>query len=232
MKKYLLSIVFIVSSSGAFAENTFTGFDLGLGFAMQSVNSGSGTQTHPNETINGQTYKSAPEQFGSTQKISSNANFNIGYNFPISQSFIVGLQAALQPITSGSIQAQKNPGTPTNLQNKSRYDFSVLPGLLINPDNMVYSKVGYSYTKENVSNADGSWATTLNYSGYVVGLGIKSFTLGNLVGLKNLYGFAEYNYANYGGQSYSVVNSNGRPTNSSNISLSSNTGLLGIGYIF
>ncbi|QWD02595.1 hypothetical protein G6723_02165 [Polynucleobacter paneuropaeus] len=83
-----------------------------------------------------------------------------------------------------------------------------------------------------MNNADGSWATTLNYSGYVAGLGVKSFSLGNLVGLKNLYGFAEYNYASYGSQAYSVVNSNGRTTNSSNISLNSSTGLLGVGYIF
>lgn len=232
MKNYILGIASLAISSGVFAENSFTGLDLGAGFALQTVTTGSGQQTHPNETINGQTYASVPEQFGSTKKTSGNANFNIGYNFAITDHYILGVQAALQPITSGGIQVQKNPGSLTDFQNKSRYDFSLLPGMLINPDNLIYGKVGYSYTKENVSNADGSWATTLNYSGYVLGLGVKSFALGNLVGLKNLYGFAEYNYASYGSQSYSVVNSNGRPTNSSNISLNSSTGLLGIGYVF
>ncbi|MBU3605328.1 outer membrane beta-barrel protein [Polynucleobacter sp. MWH-Creno-3A4] len=224
MKKYLLCFASLVVSSSVLAQNSFTGLDLGVGFALQAVNTGSGTQQHNDGSV--------PEQFGSTQKTSANANFNVGYNFPVSQSFILGLQAALQPITSGGIQVQKNPGTPTDFQNKSRYDFSVLPGFLIDPDNMIYGKVGYSYTKENVNNADGSWATTLNYSGYVLGLGVKSFAVGNLVGLKNLYGFAEYNYAGYGAKSYSVVNSNGRSTYSSNISLNSSTGLLGIGYIF
>ena len=225
-KQYIvLSIISLVASTSSFAQNSFAGLDLGLGFALQGVNTGSGTQQHPGGL-------SEPEQFGSSNKTSANANFNIGYNFPISKSYILGVQAALQPITSGGIQVQKNPGTPTDFQNKSRYDFSFLPGVLIDPDNLIYGKVGYSYTKENVNNADGSWATTLNYSGYVLGLGVKSFALGNLVGVKNLYGFAEYNYAGYGSQSYSVVNSSGRSTYSSNISLNSSTGLLGVGYVF
>ena len=232
MKKIILCIASLLLSTSTFAQSSFAGLDLGLGFAMQAVNTGSGTQTHPNVTINGQTYASVPEQFGSTQKTSGNANFNIGYNFAISENYILGLQAALQPISSGGIQVQKNPGNPTDFQNKSRYDFSILPGILINPDNLLYGKIGYSFTKENINNSNDSWNTTLNYSGYVVGLGVKSFSLGNLVGLKSLYGFAEYNYASYGSQSYSVVNSNGLPTNSSNISLSSSTGLLGIGYVF
>jgi hypothetical protein len=232
MKNYIFCIASLIISSSAFAENSFTGLDLGVGFALQTVNTGSGQQMHPNEIINGQTYGSVPEQFGSTNKTSGNANFNIGYNFAISDNYILGVQAALQPITSGGIQVKKNPGSLTDFHNKSRYDFSVLPGVLLDSNNLLYGKVGYSYTKENVNNADGSWATTLNYSGYVLGLGVKSFTLGNLVGLKNLYGFAEYNYAGYGSQSYSVVNSNGRLTYSSNISLNSSTGLLGVGYIF
>ena len=227
MKKQfiVMSVISLLASTSSFAQHSFTGLDLGLGCALQSVNTGSGTQQHPGG-------RAEPEQFGSTNKTSANANFNIGYNFPMSKNYILGFQAALQPITSSGVQVQKNPGTPTNFQNQSRYDFSILPGILINSDNLIYGKVGYSLTKENVNNADGSWATTLNYSGYVLGLGIKSFALGNLVGVKNLYGFAEYNYASYGGQSYSVVNSNGRSTYSSNISLNSSTGLLGIGYIF
>lgn len=221
----VMSAISLMVSASAFAQHSFTGLDLGLGFALQGVNTGSGTQQHPGGT-------SEPEQFGSSNKTSANVNFNIGYNFPISQDFILGVQAALQPITSGSTQVQKNPGSPTDFQNQSRYDFSVLPGILINPNNLIYGKVGYSYTKENVNNADGAWSTTLNYSGYVLGLGVKSFAVGNLVGVKNLYGFAEYNYASYGSQSYSVVNSNGRSTYSSNISFNSSTGLLGVGYIF
>jgi hypothetical protein len=232
MKNYILCTALLAISSCAFAQSSFTGLDLGVSFALQTVNTGSGSQSHPDITIGGQTYRSVPEQFGSTQKTSGNASFNIGYNFGISDNYILGIQAALQPITSGGIQVQKNPGTLTDFQNKSRYDFSVLPGVLLDSNNLLYGKVGYSYTKENVNNADGSWATTLNYNGYTLGLGVKSFTLGNLVGLKNLYGFAEYNYASYGSQYYSVVNSNGRPTYSSNISLSSSTGLLGVGYIF
>ena len=227
MKKQfiVLSVISLVASTNAFAQNSFTGLDLSLGFALQAVKTGNGTQQHTDGT-------SVPEQFGSTNKTSANANFNVGYNFPITESFILGVQAALQPITSGGIQVQKNPGTPTNFQNQSRYDLSILPGILINPDNLIYGKVGYSQTKENVNNADGTWATTLNYSGYVLGLGVKSFVLGNLLGVKNLYGFAEYNYASYGSQSYSVVNSKGRSIYSSNISLNSSTGLLGVGYIF
>lgn len=227
MKKQfiVLSVISLVASTNASAQNSFTGLDLGLGFALQAVKTGNGTQQHTDGA-------SGPEQFGSTNKTSANANFNVGYNFPITESFILGVQAALQPIASGGIQVQKNPGTPTDFQNQSRYDFSFLPGVLINPNNLIYGKIGYSYTKENVNNANDSWATTLNYSGYVLGLGVKSFVLGNLVGVKNLYGFAEYNYASYGSQSYSVVNSNGRSTYSSNISLNSSTGLLGVGYIF
>lgn len=185
MKKQFVVISFIslVLSTSAFAQNSFTGLDLGVSFALQTVNTGSGTQQHPGA-------RSEPEQFGSTQKTSSNVNFNIGYNFLISPSFILGVQAALQPMTSSSIQVQKNPGTPTDFQNQSRYDFSILPGFLIDPDNLIYGKVGYSNTKENVKNADGSWTSTLNYNGYVLGLGLKTFTLGNLVGVKNLYGFA------------------------------------------
>jgi hypothetical protein len=223
MKKLFLFLGALTLSINAIAQSSFSGLDLGVGFAIQGVGTGSGSQTN-----NGGAF----EQFGSTNKTSANANFNIGYNWAVADRFILGLQASLQPITSGGTQVQKVPGTLTYFQNNSRYDFSFLPGLLLNSDTLLYGKIGYSFTKENVGNVDGAWNTNLNYSGYVAGVGIKSFGLGNLVGIQNLYGFAEYNHAGYGNQGYSVINTSGNSVVSSGIGLNSNTGLIGLGYIF
>jgi hypothetical protein len=223
MKRQLFVLATTLFATSAMAQNSFSGLDLGLGFALQNVATGSGTQANSS---------GSSARFGTTAKTSANANFNVGYNFQIADSFILGIQASLQPITSGAIQVQKIPGSPTEFQNNSRYDFSLLPGVLINPNNLLYGKVGYSYNKENVRNANGAWGTTLNYGGYVLGAGVKSFSLGHLLGAKNLYGFVEYNYAGYSGKGYSVINTTGNTVVSSSISLNSNTGLIGVGYIF
>jgi hypothetical protein len=223
MKRELLAFAASFISTAAMAQNSFSGIDLSLGFALQNVTTGSGNQTNSSGST---------ASFDQTAKTSANGNLNIGYNFQINDSLILGLQASLQPVTSGAIQVQKVPGTPTEFQNNARFDFSILPGVLINPDNLLYGKVGYSYNKENVRNANGAWGTTLKYEGYVLGAGVKSFSLGNLLGVKNLYAFAEYNYAGYGNKGYSVINTSGNSVVSSGIKLNSSSGLVGLGYIF
>jgi hypothetical protein len=223
MRRLLLALVVPFFAASAMAESAFNGLDLGVGFALQNVATGSGTHTNAG---------GAPATFDTTSKTSGNVNFNVGYNFEITDHFLLGAQASLQPFSSESVEVQKVPGTATEFQNNSRYDFSILPGVLLNPNNLLYGKVGYSYNQENVRNANGAWATRLDYSGYVLGMGIKSFSWGHFLGVNNLYVFAEYNYAGYGSKGYSTVNTTGNTVFSSGISLHSSTGLVGFGYVF
>jgi len=47
MKKQfiLMSVISLLVNTSAFAQHSFTGLDLGLGFALQTVNTGSGWPT-------------------------------------------------------------------------------------------------------------------------------------------------------------------------------------------
>lgn len=199
------------------------GFDLGVGLAIQSFNYGAGSQTNDGSSV---------ETFDASSGVGLNAVFNAGYNFMLpANHWVLGVQAAFQPLHVATT-TQKNPGTLTQEKVSNRYEFSVLPGYLITSDTVVYGKIGYSLANEHIDNKDGAWNTTLHYKGYTAGFGVKSFVLGNMMRVKNLYTFAEYNYAGYGGERYAVINTGGHSVVSSNLKLHANEGVLGVGYVF
>lgn len=222
MKKLLLAAVLTALTSTAFAEG-FEGLDISAGVSDQHINFGGGSQTN-----NGGSF----EVFNDVGKTNVNGNFNFGYNLKYQDKFILGVQASLQPISSDTAYVQKTPGTVSSNKLDSRYDLSFLPGYLITPETLVYGKIGYSYAKRDIANVNGAWSSSLNYNGYVVGLGLKSFELGELVNLHHLYGFAEINYADYGKQIYSVVNTSGASVVSSSLKMDMTTGIVGIGFVF
>ena len=200
-----------VQATAAPSGSNFQGVDLGAGLAVQNSDVYAGG-FHYNDGYTGR------ESFAfNTTNI--NANFNAGVNFQVDPQVIIGLQAALQPIGSGI--------HGSNGQIDQRYDFSILPGFLITPDTLVYGKVGYSFATgsggPNVGNVGGS---SVNLNGFVVGAGVKSFVY-PLIPVKNLYGFAEYNYAGYDAGKLNVDHAGDFP-----VSVNTNSGIIGVGYVF
>lgn len=95
MRRLLLALVVPFFAASAMAESAFNGLDLGVGFALQNVATGSGTHTNAG---------GAPATFDTTSKTSGNVNFNVGYNFEITDHFLLGAQASLQPFSSESVE--------------------------------------------------------------------------------------------------------------------------------
>lgn len=222
IKKIALGVVLGLATSAAMADG-FNGIDGSAALAIQNYNYGGGSQTNNGASL---------ETFSAVNKTAPNGSFSIGYNFKMSQKFLIGIQTLFQPISTSNADAQKVPGTMTSNNIDLRVDVSVLPGMMVTDNTMLYGKVGYSYAKRDMADADGSWSDDLNYSGVVVGLGVKSLALGKLMGNLPLYAFAEVNYAYYGSEKYSVMNTFGHSVDSTNLGLSSTTGLVGVGYIF
>jgi opacity protein-like surface antigen len=125
------------------------------------------------------------------------ASISAGYTLAISGPWNLGLAATIAPGTSPSanyavlistpIGTTTGPGT-YNVANI--YSITVQPGYAIDKEKLVYAKVGYTGATANTdSESFGKASSTL--SGYALGLGYKQVISGSL------YGYAEFNYANY-----------------------------------
>ena len=213
----------LVLTSGLAMADGFDGLDLGVAFGIQNVNYGGGYQLN--------SYGPA-EFFHSVNDTDGTLNLDIGYNFRTGDKFYTGIVANLQPIDSTIVYAQKIPGTLTKNLMTSRYDLSLLQGYLLNPESLIYGKIGYSHASRKLSDPYQAWQAQLGYNGYVLGLGIKTESLGRFIGYNRFYGFVEYNFSQYGNQHYKATNPYRLTVVSSDLGLYANTGLIGIGYVF
>lgn len=215
-------IMLLVAAQPAMAAS-FNGPDLAIALAVQGQIYGGGE--HTNNGINGVPFRTA-------SKTEVNANFLLGYNFRATDSLVLGVQAALQPFSTGDKLTLKQAGTLSVNKMTGRYDVSFLPGVLLSETTLLYGKIGYSLAERNVSNLNGAWSDTLEQYGYVLGAGAKTTELGKLIGNDGIYGFAEFNYANYNKEGYRTYNSSGNLVASSPLGLMSKTALIGVGYSF
>ena len=231
MKNTLIKLA-AVATLGAplavFAQaKSFEGFygeaGLGYGSFSSSFSGGALTGNGPNAGYNG-TY-SIPDLKIKTLIGSIGA----GYNFALSNQYILGIGASYSPSrsssgstpvsVSGVVQNQPAYGAVQNI-----YSVYLSPGYAIDDKSLVYAKVGYTGSTavfaETVPN--------VNLTGYVLGLGFKKM-IDN-----NLYGYIEGKYASYGSKDLEPTAFSGSPylTNTGSMSAKGMDVIVGIGYKF
>ena len=122
----------------------------------------------------------------------------LGYHYPVSSGFLLGIGAELSPIPGQSISVGGatigNTSIPAaTFQLNNSYNLFASLMFPVDKSAAFYGKVGY-----NKANASfGPNADSLGYAGYSFGLGYKSYVSGNV------FAYIEANYVNYGNVSAS-----------------------------
>jgi len=151
-----------------------------------------------------------------------------GYNFALSNEFVLGVGGSYSPSRSAS--APSTVTLPTALGGTSTasgavqniYSLYLSPGYAISQDSLVYAKVGYTGATAVFSGSP----PNVNLNGYVLGLGFKkTFD-------KNLYGFVEGKYASFGSKDLDPNALSSAITNTGSMSAKGMDILIGVGYKF
>lgn len=160
------------------------------------------------------------------------ANIGIGYNFGVSDNYILGIGAALYPGHSRSVSTTSVTNLPSgaavshgtyNVSNI--FSFSLLPGYVINKSHLVYAKIGYTGSTLNANSPGNYPQQSTHVNGTVYGLGYKQLIT------ESVYFFGEGNYAVNREKAVSVVTDIGATVKST----ANATGydfILGVGYRF
>ena len=166
------------------------------------------------------------------------ANFGVGYNFGINESYVLGIGATYYPGASSAAPitvVTTLPGAPytsgtsstTNgtYNVKNLYSIYLAPGYVIDKDKLAYAKVGYTAATIQAY-APGSFAnTTANLNGVALGLGYKQMVT------NSIYLMGEVNYAMFNSVSKTIITDGGNTVNTT----LKGTGLdllVGVGYRF
>ena len=208
----LLSALFVlgIASSNAQAQSAFTGFygQVGIGYENS-------TPSYSGGTLNNSTYAYSMSG-GTTNSFAGTAT--LGYYFPVSTTFLLGIGAEYSPLSGTSsnatvtIPALRYSETQT-IKKGDSYNIFVAPAYAIDKDRLAYAKVGYSNANYEIGGDNDV------YNGYSLGLGYRQIIQGSW------YGFAEVNYTSYGNQN---VATNASGTASFKVT----NALVGVGYKF
>lgn len=222
MKKLLVAAAVAGLVGTANAQSAFEGFYGQVGVGYESISpEGNGASVN----WGGTTYNFS-QSFD--QANSFNSTITAGYNFAVSKDFLLGIGAEYSPLNGSSANysfSNASAGTVSGSYKKlNSYNLFLSPTVVIDKDKAAYFKVGYTGAAIK-DNADGS---TVNYTGYSLGLGYKQIISGGL------YGFGEVNYANYGDKTQTQSGRSGSTNWSSTVSsgASSMNFMVGVGYRF
>jgi hypothetical protein len=227
MKKIASLLVFTgvatLTSMQVSAQSKFEGAYGQVGIGYESVSpSTSTTVTYGGTNI--------PTSIGLSNSNSFAGTATLGYYFPVTKDFLLGIGAEYSPIAgqkanySGSVLGTSLGNGSYNKENA--YNIFLSPATPIGKDGLLYGKVGY--TGATIKDTFGSSSANTNYTGYSLGLGYKQMIQGGL------YGFGEFNYMSYGNQTarssgtisgYTVTSSITSNANAYNL-------LVGLGYKF
>jgi len=211
MKYYLpLGLVIATLATPAFAQSVFTGFygQVGIGYENS-------TPSYSGGTLNNSTY-SYGISGGTTNSFAGTAT--IGYYFPVTGNFLLGIGAEYSPLSgvksnaTVTLPALKYSETQSVKKGDS-YNLFISPAYAIDKEKLAYAKVGYSNANYEIGGDNDT------YNGYSLGLGYRQIIQGSW------YGFAEVNYTSYGNQN---VATNASGTASFKVT----NALVGIGYKF
>jgi outer membrane immunogenic protein len=192
MKKLLVATAVVGLVGTANAQSAFEGFygQVGLGIQSLTPDLKNASLTNPSGTRYG---------FGTSADNTNSftGTATLGYNFSVSQTFLLGVGAEYTPIagqsgnynyTSSQLSPSSFPGT---FKFKNSYNIFLSPGIALDKESVLYGKIGYTGASVESTPSGGSSSTT-NYTGYSLGLGYKKIISGGL------YAFGEANYFSYG----------------------------------
>jgi outer membrane immunogenic protein len=219
-----LCIAFTVTES-CHAESNFSGsyVQSGIGYGVIDQNSRQNVLAGNNQPPLG------VGDLGNLKTIVGSIGF--GHNWDINSNFILGVGADFSP--SGSSHANftvnstvNQPASYGSTQFKNGKNFYLSPGYIANPDQVIYTKFGYTTVTALGSSHLLNASATLN--GYTAGIGYKQALS------SHLYALLEWKYIHfhsitsstsvpYGGSSL-IINSSGQPKG--------NDVIVGLGYKF
>jgi hypothetical protein len=194
----------------ALAQSVFTGFygQVGIGYENS-------TPSYSGGTLNNSTY-SYGISGGTTNSFAGTAT--IGYYFPVTGNFLLGIGAEYSPLSgvksnaTVTLPALKYSETQS-IKKGDSYNLFISPAYAIDKEKLAYAKVGYSSANYEIGGDNDT------YNGYSLGLGYRQIIQGSW------YGFAEVNYMSYGNQN---VATNASGTASFKVT----NALVGVGYKF
>ena len=209
-KSLAVAIGFVSLTTPALAQSVFTGFygQVGIGYENS-------TPSYSGGTLNNSAY-SYGISGGTTNSFAGTAT--IGYYFPVTGNFLLGIGAEYSPLSgvksnaTVTLPALKYSETQS-IKKGDSYNLFISPAYAIDKEKLAYAKVGYSSANYEIGGDNDT------YNGYSLGLGYRQIIQGSW------YGFAEVNYMSYGNQN---VATNASGTASFKVT----NALVGVGYKF
>ncbi len=210
IKTLIVGIGFISLTAPALAQSVFTGFygQVGIGYENS-------TPSYSGGTLNNSAY-SYGISGGTTNSFAGTAT--IGYYFPVTGNFLLGIGAEYSPLSGTSSNATVTVpalkySESQSIKKGDSYNLFISPAYAIDKAKLAYAKVGYSSANYEIGGGNDT------YNGYSLGLGYRQIIQGSW------YGFAEVNYFSYGNQN---VATNASGTASFKVT----NALVGVGYKF
>jgi hypothetical protein len=210
VKSLIVGIGFISLTASSFAQSVFEGFygQVGIGYENS-------TPSYSGGTLNNSAY-SYGISGGTTNSFAATAT--IGYYFPVTGNFLLGIGAEYSPLSGTSSNATVTIpalkySESQSIKKGNSYNLFISPAYAIDKEKLAYAKVGYSSANYEIGGDNDT------YNGYSLGLGYRQIIQGSW------YGFAEVNYMSYGNQN---VATNASGTASFKVT----NALVGVGYKF
>ena len=183
------------------------------------------------------TISSASIQAGGTRPVttqqdnlSSGINkIGLGYTFGIDDKYTLGIAASYSlgasSAANGSFWVSGAPSTAKwfKYQLKDVWSVTLNPGYAIDKDKLAYAKVGMTGNTMGINGQTANYQT-VNFTGYVLGLGYKQLVT------KSIYVLGEVNYAGISSKTATIQTSSG-PL-SGNVGGSGVDVMVGVGYKF
>lgn len=229
IRSYVYIFILCCFSSVAIAQNSkFSGPYTQFGVGYQSAS----------PSFSNTSLSAAGQSLTPTVSVSNASGFTgtitAGYNFFSGTPLLLGLGIEYSPFpTSNASASASYSGSVGTYQNSASVHINnslnifLAPGLALDQNKLLYGKVGYTGSSANGVNTD------FYMGGTSLGFGYKQ-----IIG-SGLYGFAEYNYVNYGSLNRSLSGTLKTPGNvsvpatlNSTVTATTTNLLFGLGYQF
>ena len=162
--------------------------------------------------------------------LSSGINkIGLGYTFGIDDKYTLGIAASYSlgasSAANGSFWVSGAPSTAKwfKYQIKDVWSVTLNPGYAIDKDKLAYAKVGMTGNTMGINGQTANYQT-VNFTGYVLGLGYKQLVT------KSIYVLGEVNYAGISSKTATIQTSSGPLTG--NVGGSGVDVMVGLGYKF
>ena len=229
IRSFVYSLILFGISSTALAQNSkFSGPYAQFGIGYQTAS----------PSFSNTSLSAAGQTLTPTVSVSNASGFTgtvaAGYNFFSGTPLLLGLGIEYTPFpTSNATASASYSGSIGTYQNSASVrvnnslNIFIAPGLALDQNKLLYGKVGYTGSSANGVNTD------FYMGGTSLGFGYKQIISAGF------YGFAEYNYVNYGSLNRSLSGNLKTPANisvpatlNSTVTATSTNLLFGLGYQF